>query len=273
MPDIPEQEACAIADQGSRPERLGNGLCDGRSRMRSGVSWGSTPQADILFTRGVHAPAWPGQSHGHRRLAPWVMAGPRASPVLRERHRGRQAPMRDRGGCHLPLSTASTATRLDHQRNFDEPRPDLRPATGPRPRPARRQPRPPTPATSSTTVPVETVPKPRLLPPMVARAATTASVPRPTPRHRPGRGPHQARRVTRACDRTSLQRHGCYIGAVDNAGSSSALKAQQENAARPLWRRTLRQDSSAHHRTTSSSEGRPVALAGWSRRGPATLCP
>ena len=39
----------------------------------------------------------------------------------------------------------------------------------------------------------------------------------------------------------TLQRHGCYIG--DNAGSASALKAQQENAARPLWRRTPRQDS------------------------------
>lgn len=39
----------------------------------------------------------------------------------------------------------------------------------------------------------------------------------------------------------TLQRRGCYIG--DNAGSSSALKAQQENADRPLWRRTLRRDS------------------------------
>lgn len=39
----------------------------------------------------------------------------------------------------------------------------------------------------------------------------------------------------------TLQRYGCYIG--DNAGSSSALKAQQENAARPLWRGTLRRDS------------------------------
>lgn len=39
----------------------------------------------------------------------------------------------------------------------------------------------------------------------------------------------------------TLQRHGCYIG--DNSGSSSALKAQQENAVRPLWGRTLRQDS------------------------------
>ena len=39
----------------------------------------------------------------------------------------------------------------------------------------------------------------------------------------------------------TLQRYGCYIG--DNSGSSSALKAQQENAARPLWRRTLRADS------------------------------
>jgi hypothetical protein len=39
----------------------------------------------------------------------------------------------------------------------------------------------------------------------------------------------------------TLQRHGCYIG--DNSGSSSALKAQQENVARPLWGRTLRQDS------------------------------
>lgn len=39
----------------------------------------------------------------------------------------------------------------------------------------------------------------------------------------------------------TLQRYGCYIG--DNSGSSSALKAQQENATRPLWRGTLRRDS------------------------------
>ncbi len=39
----------------------------------------------------------------------------------------------------------------------------------------------------------------------------------------------------------TLQRYGCYIG--DNAGSSSALKAQQETAARPLWERRLRRDS------------------------------
>ena len=41
----------------------------------------------------------------------------------------------------------------------------------------------------------------------------------------------------------TLQRYGCYIG--DNSGSASALKAQQENAARPLWRGTLRRDSLA----------------------------
>lgn len=39
----------------------------------------------------------------------------------------------------------------------------------------------------------------------------------------------------------TLQRFGCYIG--DNSGSSSALKAQQENARRPLWRGTLKADS------------------------------
>lgn len=39
----------------------------------------------------------------------------------------------------------------------------------------------------------------------------------------------------------TLQRHGCYIG--DNAGSASALKAQQENAARPVWGGRLRRDS------------------------------
>lgn len=39
----------------------------------------------------------------------------------------------------------------------------------------------------------------------------------------------------------TLQRHGCYIG--DNAGSASALKAQQENAERPLWGGRLRRDS------------------------------
>jgi hypothetical protein len=39
----------------------------------------------------------------------------------------------------------------------------------------------------------------------------------------------------------TLQRYGCYIG--DNAGSSSALKAQQETADRPLWDRRLRRDS------------------------------
>jgi hypothetical protein len=39
----------------------------------------------------------------------------------------------------------------------------------------------------------------------------------------------------------TLQRYGCYIG--DNSGSSSSLKAQQENAVRPVWDGTLRQDS------------------------------
>lgn len=39
----------------------------------------------------------------------------------------------------------------------------------------------------------------------------------------------------------TLQRHGCYIG--DNAGSASALKAQQENASRPVWGGRLRRDS------------------------------
>lgn len=39
----------------------------------------------------------------------------------------------------------------------------------------------------------------------------------------------------------TLQRHGCYIG--DNAGSASALKAQQENSARPVWGGRLRRDS------------------------------
>jgi hypothetical protein len=39
----------------------------------------------------------------------------------------------------------------------------------------------------------------------------------------------------------TLQRHGCYIG--DNAGSETALKAQQENHSRPLWHGRLRRDS------------------------------
>lgn len=39
----------------------------------------------------------------------------------------------------------------------------------------------------------------------------------------------------------TLQRFGCYLG--DNSGSASALKAQQENASRPLWRGQLRRDS------------------------------
>ena len=39
----------------------------------------------------------------------------------------------------------------------------------------------------------------------------------------------------------TLQRHGCYIG--DNAGSGSALKAQQENSSRPVWDGRLRRDS------------------------------
>jgi hypothetical protein len=39
----------------------------------------------------------------------------------------------------------------------------------------------------------------------------------------------------------TLQRRGCYIG--DNSGSASALKAQQENCRRPLWRGRLKADS------------------------------
>jgi hypothetical protein len=39
----------------------------------------------------------------------------------------------------------------------------------------------------------------------------------------------------------TLQRRGCYIG--DNSGSASALKAQQENSDRPLWRGRLKADS------------------------------
>jgi hypothetical protein len=39
----------------------------------------------------------------------------------------------------------------------------------------------------------------------------------------------------------TLQRRGCYIG--DNSGSASALKAQQENRRRPLWRGRLKADS------------------------------
>jgi hypothetical protein len=41
----------------------------------------------------------------------------------------------------------------------------------------------------------------------------------------------------------TLQRHGCYIG--DNAGRESMLKAEQENAARPVWNGRLTMDSLA----------------------------
>ncbi len=39
----------------------------------------------------------------------------------------------------------------------------------------------------------------------------------------------------------TLQNYGCYIG--DNSGSSSALKAEQENTVRPVWGGKLDQDS------------------------------
>ena len=39
----------------------------------------------------------------------------------------------------------------------------------------------------------------------------------------------------------TLQNYGCYIG--DNSGSSSALKAEQENTVRPVWGGMLNQDS------------------------------
>ncbi len=41
----------------------------------------------------------------------------------------------------------------------------------------------------------------------------------------------------------TLQNHGCYIG--DNAGGGSALKAEQETSARPVWRGALGRDSLA----------------------------
>lgn len=44
----------------------------------------------------------------------------------------------------------------------------------------------------------------------------------------------------------TLQVRGCYIG--DNAGSASALKAEQETEDRPVWGRRLHQDSLRHLR-------------------------
>ncbi len=41
----------------------------------------------------------------------------------------------------------------------------------------------------------------------------------------------------------TLQRYGCYFG--DNAGSQSALKAEQETSTRPVWKGRLGQDSLA----------------------------
>jgi hypothetical protein len=41
----------------------------------------------------------------------------------------------------------------------------------------------------------------------------------------------------------TLQNYGCYIG--DNSGSGSALKAEQENSARPVWKGRLNRDSLA----------------------------
>jgi hypothetical protein len=41
----------------------------------------------------------------------------------------------------------------------------------------------------------------------------------------------------------TLQRYGCYFG--DNAGRESALKAEQETSARPVWKGRLTQDSLA----------------------------